>query len=105
MQHKVRRINREADDFLLAHPPNDIDKIRLEKISNTLISPWSLREEIKLRDVWKEEYPSQQAKSLALIEAVENSGIEPYQPPERFPKIEKEEVKLICWIAITASSN
>lgn len=61
-----------------------------------------MREENKLREVWKEEHASTQAKALALLEAVRATGIEPFEEPERFPKIEREEVRLVCWLAIQA---
>ena len=61
-----------------------------------------MREEIKLREVWKEEHASNQDKARALIKAVQDTGIEPFEQPERFPKIEREEVRLVCWLAIQA---
>ena len=64
-----------------------------------------MREENKLREVWKEEYLSNQAKALALVEAVEATGIEPFDQPERFPKIERDEVRLVCWLAIQADTS
>lgn len=102
LQPKVRKLNREVDSFLLENPPADVDRIRLDRVSETLMSPWPMREENKLREVWKEEHPSHQAKALALIEAVEETGIEPFEQPERFPKIERDEVRLVCWLAIQA---
>lgn len=65
----------------------------------------------RFRDSWpssrlfrpkQEEHPSNQTKALALVEAVEATGIEPFEQPERYPKIEKEEVRLVCWLAIHA---
>ena len=82
--------------------PADLEHMRLEKITDTLVSPWPMREENKLRMVWKEEYPSNEEKTKALVKAVEDSGIEPYEEPEMFPKIEREEIRLICWLAIAA---
>ena len=61
-----------------------------------------MREENKLREVWKEEYSSNRGKAIALIEAVEATGIEPFEQSERFPKIDLDEVRLVCWLAIQA---
>ena len=69
------------------------------------MSPWPMREENKLREVWKEEHPSNEVKTKALVDAVKASGIEPYEQPERFPKIDREEVRLICWLAIQAETS
>ena len=102
LQPKVRKLNREVDDYLMENPPSDVDQVKLDRVSNILTSPWPMREENKLREVWKEEHPSAQAKALALIKAVNETGIEPFEQPERFPKIDKDEVRLVCWLAIQA---
>jgi hypothetical protein len=59
-----------------------------------------MREENKLRLVWKEEHSNIQAKAEALIKAVEDTGIEPFEQPDRYPKIDLDEVRLICWLAV-----
>jgi hypothetical protein len=91
-----------VDEFLMENPPADVDQTKLDRVSNTLTSPWPRREENKLREVWKEEHVSNQEKALALIKAVDETGIEPFEQPERFPKIEGDEVRLVCWLAIQA---
>ena len=53
--------------------------------------------------VWKEEYSNNQARAEALIKAVEDTGIEPFEEPERYPKIDLDEVRLICWLAVEAA--
>jgi len=105
LQPKVRRLNREVDDFLQNNPPPEFDRERLECASDAVMGPWSRREENKLRAVWNEEYPSNEEKAKALVIAVEASGIEPYEVPEKYPKIDKEEVRLICWLAVQAESD
>ena len=98
----MRKLNREVDAFLFDNPAN-LEQTLIDNTSKTLLSPWPLREENKLRVVWKEEYPSNQAKTKALVEAVIASGIEPYEQPERFPKIERDEIRLICWMLIRSA--
>ena len=102
LQPKVRPLNLRVDEFLTEHPPADMDQVKLDRVSNTLTSPWPRREENKLREVWKEEQGSNQEKALALIKAVDETGIEPFEQPERFPKIDGDEVRLVCWLAIQA---
>lgn len=103
LQPKVRKLNRQVDSFLLEHPPADLDQKVLDKVSETLMSPWPMREENKLREVWKAEFDNLQEKGLKLVEAVNNTGIEPFEQPERFPKIDVEEVRLVCWLQISPS--
>jgi hypothetical protein len=105
LQPKVRKLNREVDDYLMENPPPDVDQVKLDRVSDILASPWPMREEKKLREVWKEEHPSAQTKALALIKAVDETGIEPFEQPERFPKIEGDEVRLVCWLAIQAEGS
>ena len=87
------------------YPPADVKQARIERVSESVMSPWPMREENKLREVWKEEYPSNQVKALALIEAVEATGIEPYEQPPRYPKIDLDEIRLVCWLAIQADTT
>jgi len=105
LQPKVRKLNREVEAFLLDNPPADVDQSKLDRISEILISPWPMREENKLREVWKDEYSSNRDKAMALIGAVEATGIEPFEQPERYPKIDLDEVRLVCWLAIQAESG
>ncbi len=105
LQPKVRPLNLRVDDFLMEYPPADEDQARLDRVSNILTSPWPRREENKLREVWKAEHASNQEKALALIEAVEETGIEPFEQPERFPRIEGDEVRLVCWLEIVAEET
>lgn len=105
LQPKVRKLNREVDAFLLENAPPDVSQPRLDLVSETLASPWPMREENKLRIVWKEEHPSAQAKAKALFHAVVETGIEPYEVPDRFPKIDHAEVRLVCWLFIEAETE
>ena len=45
-------------------------------------------------------HSNNQAKAEALIKAVEDTGIEPFEQPDRYPKIDLDEVRLICWLAV-----
>ena len=102
LQPKVRKLNRDVDDFLMENPPPDVDQTKLDRTLDSLMSPWPMREENKLRGVWKAEHPSTQAKALALIKAIDDTGIEPFEQPERFQSIEIEQIRLVCWLAIQA---
>jgi hypothetical protein len=100
LQPKVRKLNRQVDAFLLDSPPADVDPARVDRVSETLMSPWPMREENKLRLVWKEEYSNNQAKAEALIKAVKDTRFEPFEQPDRYPNIDLDEVRLICWLAV-----
>ncbi|MDG2014015.1 MAG: hypothetical protein P8J33_10940 [Pirellulaceae bacterium] len=61
-----------------------------------------MREENRLRLVWNDETVSGKEKARALYEAVKATGIEPFEQPDRYPKIDPDEVRLVCWLAIEA---
>ena len=105
LQPKVRKLNREVDAYLIDNPAADIEQQTLDRVSEILLSPWPMREENKLREVWKEDYPTAHEKAQALVVAVEATGIEPFEQPERYPRIDQEEVRLVCWLAIAAESE
>jgi len=105
LQPKVRKLNREVENFLLEYPPSEVGQSELDQICDTVLSPWSRREENRLREVWVAEHSSNTAKSLALVDAIKATGIEPFEVPQKFPKIDQEEVRLVCWLAIQADVN
>ena len=63
---------------------------------------WPLREENKLREVWKQEHQSAEERGKALVEAVTATGIEPFKVPDRYPKISHDEIHLVCWLVVKA---
>ena len=102
LQPKVRKLNREVETFLMDNPSSDVEQGELDRVSEILLSPWPRREENKLREVWQEEHASNQIKAAALFEAVLATGIDAFEQPERYPKIDLDEVRLICWLAVEA---
>ena len=102
LQPKVRKLNREVADFIREHPPPNINQKRLQKSLDAVESPWSRREENQLRIAWKKDFDSPFERSRKLIEEIELIGAEPFQTPEPLPPIERDEIYLICWLAIQA---
>jgi len=100
LQPKVRRLNREVAAFLRQHPPAGIEQERLNRCLDAVESPWSLREENQLRLAWELVFPSSADKSKHLVEEVERIGAEPFRAPHPLPPIDREEIHLICWMAI-----
>jgi len=100
LQPELRKLNREVSAFLLNNPPVGMDQDTVDRVSDTLLSPWPRREENKLREVWMREFASMQERSAAVIEAVKETGIVPFEQPAKFPKINRDEIRLICWLWI-----
>ena len=83
-------------------PPQGVEQRKLERCLDAIEAPCSLREQRVLREVFRAEHPSDEARVKAVIEAVEEIGLEPFRPPVPLPPIEQDEVHLICWMAIEA---
>ena len=100
LQPEVRRLNREVAQFLRGNPPAGVDQTDLDRLLDAIESPWSRREENQLREAWKRDYGSEQARATAIIEEVNRLGVEPFSAPDPLPPIEMDEIFLICWMAI-----
>ena len=100
LQPRVPRVNLEVEQYLLEKPPKHTSGEKLRMVSDVLLSPWSHREQNKLRAIWTSEYSNDEDKSMALYNAVVETGIEPFELPNPFPHIDEEEISLICWLAI-----
>ena len=105
LQPKVRRLNRDVAGFLRNIPPSEVELPKFEAVLDAIEAPWSMREERQLRTVWEREYSSASAKASALIEEVERIGVEPHHAPDPLPPIETDDVNLVCWMALTSTSN
>ena len=86
--------------FLAQAAPRGIDQKRLERCLEAVQAPCSRREENLLRTVFEAEYTGREAKARAVIEKVEEMGLEPFRAPDPLPPIRAEDVHLVCWLAI-----
>lgn len=100
LQEKVRPVFERAIDHLRKYPPSDISQEKIDRAVDSLRAPWQRRIENTLRTLMKEEAHGT-AKSLAIIELVDELGLQPLIPPEPLPDIEEDEVDLVCWMVTT----
>lgn len=100
LQPRVSRFCRELAAFLREYPPSNFDQARINRCLDAIEAPCSKREENLLRSVFEAEYSSYDAKSAAIIEAVERIGLEPFQAPLPLPPISPDQVHLVCWMAV-----
>jgi hypothetical protein len=66
-----------------------------------LESPWPLREEMMLREWFKDETRAGTAKSAYLIDKILETGLEPFREPPTLAPIRVDEIELVCWMAIS----
>ena len=104
LQPKVDRINHQVAEFIRAHPPIEIDSDKTRHALDILESPWPRREQIMLRGWFKAANDQDQPKDLDLsrdlVENILGTGLEASEPPLPLPLIEKDDIKLLCWMAI-----
>ena len=105
LQPRLRPLNTQVADHLRAYPPPGIEDKELEKVLESVESPWSRREENLLRLIYNDEDKMGAEKSLALVEEIRRIGLESFEAPAPLPPIEPDDIHLICWMAIEAESG
>lgn len=105
LQPRVRPFFRRSAKYLEDHPPPDIDQETVDRAHDALAAPWEVRIENLLKDEIDLDSDDPESTSRALIEMVDELGLEPYEPPEPLPVIEEEDVQLICWMAVAGTDG
>lgn len=98
----LRPLSREIANYLRKHPHSEVEQKKLERCIDAVESPIPLREERELRETFKLELGNTSTKTLALVDKIEQLGLEPYQVSKPLPIIEQEEVRLVCWLGVEA---
>jgi len=101
LQPKVRKINRDIQEHLTKHYPQNIEDTNFNRALECLLSPCSIREEKILREILKDENIAPEEKSRLLIKKIEEIGLEPYKKVNTFPEINLNMINLVCWIGLS----
>jgi len=99
IEPEVRPLFRQIANHLREHPPETLTQRQLEEKIESVEAPWGTRIEKELREVFKRSAENKE-KSQALVEKIDDLGLQPFQAPEPLPRIEKDEIILVCWLAI-----
>jgi hypothetical protein len=96
---------REAAQHLREHPPPEHEDEILDHIE-AVEAPLGQRDAREFRHILdNEEGLGPEEVSRELIETIEELGLQPFTPPERYPPIEQDEVKLVCWMGVAPSED
>ena len=100
----IRPLNQKVAHYIRENNPIDIKQSRVDKALDILESPWPRRNEMLLRK-WFNDEEIISNKSKFLIDRIIDSGLEPFIAPQPLPPIEREDIKLLTWMAITKKSD
>jgi hypothetical protein len=105
LQPRVRPLFQEAAAHLRQYPPPALTQDELIDAIESLEAPWGIRIEKQLRAVFQVETTDPVSVSRALVEKIDELGLEPYVAPEPLPLIDRDEIQLICWMAVDTASS
>jgi superfamily II DNA or RNA helicase len=102
VQPDIRKLFLEVGQHLREHWPADMTQEKLQTTVAAVEAPWPRRYERELREIYEDESFGPVERSRKLVAKVEDLGLQPYEAPDPLPHLEaREEVKLVCWMAIT----
>ncbi|MHB8181700.1 MAG: helicase-related protein [Acidithiobacillus ferrivorans] len=100
IQPSIRPLFLRAAEHLRQNPPAGVTQIGIDEAVEALEAPWGRRHEKAIREVLDQEGLESQEISAALMEKVQELGLQPFIQPEPLPVIGEEEIHLICWMAV-----
>ena len=101
LQPRVRPLNRSVAEYIRENVPAELDRERIETALDIVETPWSRRDESRLRKWFQLSLEGSQ-KSEYLVQQILNSGLEPNLAPEPLPPINVEDIELLVWMGISA---
>lgn len=105
LQPKVRPLNQRVAEFIRGNRPPDDASEQVNQALNILEAPWPRREEILLREWFSDDTVSGIEKARRIIHRVLETGLEPFNQPQLLHPIEKEDIRLVCWLGITRTMD
>ncbi|MGH7556729.1 MAG: hypothetical protein ACREMD_02900, partial [Gemmatimonadota bacterium] len=108
LQPKIRPLFRRIAEHLRQHPPTEMTQDALDRIVESVEAPWGMRHERALREEW-DRFEGGRTEpavmSAALVEKIRELGLQPFKAPEALDPIDEQEIKLVCWMVVTAGSE
>ncbi len=105
LQPAVRPLNHRVAAFIREYPPLDVPDERLTRALDILESPWPRREEMMLRGWFDTGEIEGHTRSRLLIDHILGTGLEPAEPPPPLPPISRDDIELLCWMAIESEAG
>lgn len=99
-QPEIRPLFRQVAEHIRENPPEGISQSELENAIDSVEAPYGRRYERELREIYENENLGNKEKSERLLDKINELGLQPFESPEPLDPIDKEEIQLICWMAI-----
>jgi transposase len=92
-----------AADHLRKYPPPGLTQEQIDRLVECIEAPWPARTEREIRECLGGAKGVEASNAIAA--KVKELGLEPFRPAAPLPPIEQDEVRLVCWLAVAASSG
>jgi hypothetical protein len=104
LQPSVPRTMREAAEVLRAHHPAGVELGATHRILDSIEGPYPERIQKLFRAILRDG-SEPIAKAAAIAQLAVDLGLEPAIAPEPLPVITDDDIHLVCWLAITSTSQ
>ena len=100
----IPKIFRDVGDHLESYPPEGYNEDEIVEAVKAIQAPTGKRYGREFRDIYKNDGLGPQEKSAKFLDKVDELGLQPFEPPTARPRIEEEQIKLVCWMAVVPKS-
>jgi hypothetical protein len=106
LQPKFRPLNRRVAEFIRDLLLIGMGPKVLSNALDVLEAPWSRCDETLLREEFRKDVgQAGHVRLERLVNWILDTGLEPVIAPAPLPPIARNDVRLICWMAITAEGT
>ena len=99
MQPAIPKPMRDAADLLRSNAPREMPRERLSDLLDAIEAPYDTRTQRLMRRTL-DAHGDAKGRALAVIELVEELGLQPPPPVEPLPEIDEGDVNLVTWMAL-----
>ena len=103
LQPRIRPLLSTLAEHLRRYPPSDVEQHELDRTIDALEAPWAQRIVQELNRAFNTPDTETYEKSKNIIQKVKDLALEPFAPPDPLPPIDEDEVKLVCWLAVSTT--
>ncbi len=100
LEPKLPRELERAAEILRSHAPPKLTRDELDSALDTICAPYPERT-IRTFRVARQSSDDPGEQAEAILNVIEELGLQPYAAPEPLPEITEDDVYLVCWLALS----